>query len=764
MDTPRQTKSNVTLAGALFASAGLPLAISRAEYDELLKATARELNAAEITWIPVHGINVTGNSDEAYKLSKRPSVKTWTEFQARRSSVQEQQAQFDSGIVGGIAIVTGGESPLFFIDIDPKKDPDAYEKFARELPDLASAPTYRETTPSLGVHILLRKPPTVQKVETVKSSIGEIRGEGAITDIAPTITPRGEYAVEAGDFTTIYTVNEEQYHRMVEVFKAHPEKRANQPRPQLQAHELITDLQYHELDAEIIARLGVTEYGKDGFSNAVLCPLHDDHEPSAYWHRNGFLYCHAGCTSQGFRRAGCNSRIDTAQALGINLKATTTPPIHASSIQALLQRYPGKAGGEGIATVLLCVLPTLDSSRITDSDRIKAATEGAKIVGRRVREKALDTFFSLGIIRVHIEQVSNAERGASDLANNTLLRDTCAKSTRIPKRRGPRPILYEVATAHEIAAILGVKPQGVINIKPAELKTRKLTDILIERHIEAREDRKVSYKQIGADYGKSRSTAWRHIVANARIKREPTFNIQVPITSVEQLEHLMSEIMKPLDGLSETEKAKVMQANEKRRYHSGRYLESSKTGRRYPPTSAAAQYLLDRKETPILFERGLNRLSINKHVTPAEAAQERAIYRLKDRAYRIVRRVFAGKPEEKEAQRYLIQSAFKQRNRAQLEQVISDTRNAAKFGLWVIRPTRGKCRSCGHYTPPGMDLCVDCAVAALPIAAGDEGANYPSWYTEDEPHPEDAAKQYETIENSPVGVSLSNPFSKEKLK
>lgn len=49
-----------------------------------------------------------------------------------------------------------------------------------------------------------------------------------------------------------------------------------------------------DLCEAIADTLGVNAYNDTGWSkNAVLCPFHDDSEPSATWHEDGLLYCHA---------------------------------------------------------------------------------------------------------------------------------------------------------------------------------------------------------------------------------------------------------------------------------------------------------------------------------------------------------------------------------------------------------------------------------------------------------------------------------------
>lgn len=83
-----------------------------------------------------------------------------------------------------------------------------------------------------------------------------------------------------------------------------------------------------EVKGAIAQALGVKSYGSDGFSSKnVLCPFHDDHNPSASLQREKGLYCHT--CGQSFTWKA------TAEALGIVWPFTTPQPEPITGIKGM---------------------------------------------------------------------------------------------------------------------------------------------------------------------------------------------------------------------------------------------------------------------------------------------------------------------------------------------------------------------------------------------------------------------------------------------
>ncbi len=114
---------------------------------------------------------------------KKPVISAWTQYQERRPSSSEINAQLGRSGVTGLAVILGRVSgDLWAVDFD---DAAVYRAWATEHPDLATTlPTVKS---GRGFHVYGRWP----AISTKKFAWGELRGEGAYIVLPPSLHPSG---------------------------------------------------------------------------------------------------------------------------------------------------------------------------------------------------------------------------------------------------------------------------------------------------------------------------------------------------------------------------------------------------------------------------------------------------------------------------------------------------------------------------------------------------------------------------------------------
>lgn len=126
--------------------------------------------------------------------------------------------------------------------------------------------------------------------------------------------------------------------------------------------------------AEIAHQLGVTRYTDTGWSNKVICPFHNDHNPSAAWNKDkGILRCHA--CGQHWKAK------EVAAKLGIPWRSSTrSNGLSNTARETLLQAHQGT------------------TARVLDAAIIQGAS------GRSLSmTEAVDVFKAVGIGRKAID-------------------------------------------------------------------------------------------------------------------------------------------------------------------------------------------------------------------------------------------------------------------------------------------------------------------------------------------------------------------------
>ena len=93
-----------------------------------------------------------------HNVRKIPIMKEWTFLQKRAMTLEEVDKYFDEN--HAIAVLTGGFSRVFCVDVDLKYDlsGDLFERFMAEIPKEIKAQLYCQTTRNLGRHLITRVP------------------------------------------------------------------------------------------------------------------------------------------------------------------------------------------------------------------------------------------------------------------------------------------------------------------------------------------------------------------------------------------------------------------------------------------------------------------------------------------------------------------------------------------------------------------------------------------------------------------------------
>jgi len=360
-------------------------------YTVALIAIHKLLDAAHIPHVPTY------HNASSYTESKRPhpEVRGWKPYRKRLASVQEVEAWQATGLIGGWGIVTGNTARLIIVDLDADADPDAPAKFTERFPDLET--TYTERTPTGGLHLLYRLPPGISAPASIPASIGELRGEGAFTVIAPTCWRDMRWRVEYGDLTTIHTLTNAQLERLIAFYHEYPKTTAPTSPPTV-TPAASGGSSLPTTDAEMIEaiklKLGVTTINPaTGFSNNVLCPFHNDVHPSAQWNEHKrSLKCHAGCTTG--KKPGWNNRFKVAAALGLH---HLIPPLASSNPPNMIQLQPTVMFNEIRETLLGAKLDAV--SRLLDVLYSAGITPGSSLTEKDIVERCKGSIGRTAILK-----------------------------------------------------------------------------------------------------------------------------------------------------------------------------------------------------------------------------------------------------------------------------------------------------------------------------------------------------------------------------
>ncbi len=193
-----------------------------APYDAALLATIRELCAAEISFIPVHGIHAQvykGEKAQHLVGAKEPAIPKCRAYQHERlPTEQEVQAWLNAGLFGGIGIYCGDVSGIICADIDVNGNLSVNDTFVVEFPDLLD--TYTERTPTGGTHRFYRLPPGRNAPRTLAAKgYGELRGKGALVVVAPTRWGEQAWSLERGEWSVIPTLSDDRLERLMDFYR-----------------------------------------------------------------------------------------------------------------------------------------------------------------------------------------------------------------------------------------------------------------------------------------------------------------------------------------------------------------------------------------------------------------------------------------------------------------------------------------------------------------------------------------------------------------
>ena len=584
-----------------------------AAYYDGLHAAILELQRANISFVPVHGFHAQayqGNKKKHITGAKEPALHQCTTYQYQRLPHPEEVANWwKAGLVGGIGVYCGDVSRLVCADIDVKENPDANAEFVAAFPDLLD--TMTERTPRGGSHRFYRLPSDIAAPATITArGYGELRSTGVLVVIAPTRWRSRTWQVERGAWSSLKMLAEPQLERLQDFYRQRrqPGKVSTFSRPCAETSAPTKSA----LESLIEQRLGATHYNAEGYSNPVHCPRHDDQHPSAAWNRDKHaLHCFAGCTSLGFPD-GWNGSVDVAAALGIGLQVwgADTAPLKRTTVEALLQTFPGRRGESLCKTLLGLRLQGIDE-RMTFT--FKQAQElCAGVIGHDGLRGALNALL-VGDRRLF----AGGDRVPAGTQH--ISKDTCSQPAKNMTRGRPAAI-YTMPTEVELAQWLDIEPVGTFAVRLDDLKNRALACLLLEQRIERRRG-KYANRQLAQQYGKSVSTIRRYVAENRRIVATSTFLKEVEIKEPNQVEDLTGDV---------------------RGVRGGRYLELQDSGTRFAATRVNAANALAQGETVTFKERGPNDYAIDGTVTPAEADAYRALVRLHNRALRLLARTQKG--------------------------------------------------------------------------------------------------------------------------
>jgi hypothetical protein len=197
------------------------------------------------------------------------------------------------------------------------------------------------------------------------------------------------------------------------------------------------------------------------------------------------------------------------------------PPLHLTTIKAILNRYPGREGDTVVKFLLTMRLNGYSSGTyFSEADAVKAC-EG--ILGRKGVRAAIAKLIKFCPLASMLEDefylpASRLPQCADSPTPPNTSMDTGLQGGKIQKRGPGRPATYyAMPTEAMLAAGLGVELPVQIEITLDELKTRILTELLMEKLIQ-RHPSKADYAALGVELGKGASTIRRYAAANRSLK------------------------------------------------------------------------------------------------------------------------------------------------------------------------------------------------------------------------------------------------------